>query len=171
MRLSVVQSSTVRRCTGRLIFAYIGTVVEIEREGLEMAELHGWQTDPFGVHEQRYFSQGKPTKLVRDQGRESYDPPPGDESVARPSTLKLDPGSVGTQSQDRDAPPVASGPQSVNPPPTPPPGVGWWLASDGNWYPPEDAQPSSAPQPPPPPGPPAGEDRWLASDANSATKL
>ena len=29
------------------------------------------------VHEDRYFSQGFPTKLVRDRGVESYDPPPG----------------------------------------------------------------------------------------------
>jgi hypothetical protein len=30
------------------------------------------------------------------------------------------------------------------------PGEGWWLASDGNWYPPE-----SRPAPPPPPAPPS----------------
>jgi len=36
---------------------------------------------------------------------------------------------------------------------TTPPGPGWWLASDGNWYPPEQA-PGAAP-PPPPPAPPA----------------
>ena len=41
-----------------------------------MADLHGWQSDPFEIHEQRYFSQGKPTKLVRDDGVESYDLPP-----------------------------------------------------------------------------------------------
>jgi hypothetical protein len=37
----------------------------------------GWYRDPYGVHEDRYFSQGFPTKLVRDGGVESYDPPPG----------------------------------------------------------------------------------------------
>jgi hypothetical protein len=36
----------------------------------------GWYRDPYGVHEDRYFSQGLPTKLVRDGGRESYDLPP-----------------------------------------------------------------------------------------------
>ena len=37
-----------------------------------------------------------------------------------------------------------------------PPGPGWWLASDGNWYPPQDA-PAAAPPPgpTPPPGPAA----------------
>ena len=36
----------------------------------------GWYQDPFGVHEHRWMSQGRPTKLVRDDGTESYDPPP-----------------------------------------------------------------------------------------------
>ena len=36
----------------------------------------GWYRDPYGVHEDRYFSDGKPTRLVRDSGAECYDPPP-----------------------------------------------------------------------------------------------
>jgi hypothetical protein len=36
----------------------------------------GWYQDPYAIHEYRYFSAGLPTKLVRDSGRESYDPPP-----------------------------------------------------------------------------------------------
>ena len=36
----------------------------------------GWYRDPYGVHEDRYFSDGKPTKLVRDDSTECYDPPP-----------------------------------------------------------------------------------------------
>jgi hypothetical protein len=37
----------------------------------------GWHPDPFGLHDERYVSaDGVPTKLVRDAGRESYDPPP-----------------------------------------------------------------------------------------------
>jgi len=36
----------------------------------------GWYRDPYRLHEDRYFSQGMPTKLVRDGQRESYDPPP-----------------------------------------------------------------------------------------------
>jgi hypothetical protein len=46
--------------------------------------LQGWHPDPFGVHEDRYFSAaGEPTKLVRDRGLESYDePPPGADEVA-----------------------------------------------------------------------------------------
>ena len=36
----------------------------------------GWYRDPYGLHEDRYFSQGLPTKLVRDGEREAYDLPP-----------------------------------------------------------------------------------------------
>ena len=36
----------------------------------------GWYRDPYGVHQDRYFSAGTATKLVRDGGREAYDPPP-----------------------------------------------------------------------------------------------
>jgi hypothetical protein len=36
----------------------------------------GWYRDPYLVHEDRYFSAGEPTKLVRDGGIEDYDPPP-----------------------------------------------------------------------------------------------
>jgi hypothetical protein len=36
----------------------------------------GWYRDPYGVHEDRYFSAGQPTKLVRDGRVEAYDPPP-----------------------------------------------------------------------------------------------
>jgi hypothetical protein len=36
----------------------------------------GWYRDPYGLHEDRYFSQGLPTKLVRDGEHESYEPPP-----------------------------------------------------------------------------------------------
>ena len=37
----------------------------------------GWHPDPYRIHQERYFSgDGVPTKLVRDGGQESYDPPP-----------------------------------------------------------------------------------------------
>jgi hypothetical protein len=36
----------------------------------------GWYRDPYLVHEDRYFSDGQPTKLVRDGDTEAYDPPP-----------------------------------------------------------------------------------------------
>jgi hypothetical protein len=39
-------------------------------------ELQGWYEDPFRLHQARYFSAGRPTKLVRDGNVESYDEPP-----------------------------------------------------------------------------------------------
>lgn len=36
----------------------------------------GWYEDPYGLHEDRWYSEGEPTKLVRDAGNESYDPVP-----------------------------------------------------------------------------------------------
>jgi hypothetical protein len=36
----------------------------------------GWYTDPFGRHAARWFSDGRPTALVRDDGVDSNDPPP-----------------------------------------------------------------------------------------------
>jgi len=47
-----------------------------------VADVHetaeGWFRDPFGVHEDRWISGGRPTKLVRDGGVEGSDePPPG----------------------------------------------------------------------------------------------
>jgi hypothetical protein len=39
-------------------------------------EAQGWFDDPFRLHEARYFSAGRPTKLVRDGTAESYDEPP-----------------------------------------------------------------------------------------------
>jgi len=46
--------------------AYLGSVNQ---------EAQGWYRDPYGLHEDRYFSAGVPTKLVRDAGSESYDEP------------------------------------------------------------------------------------------------
>ena len=39
----------------------------------------GWYRDPFGEHEDRWFSAGTPTRLVRDAGVESHDEPPSSE--------------------------------------------------------------------------------------------
>lgn len=46
--------------------------------------LQGWSDDPFQLHEARYFSGGRPTKLVRDEGLESYDEPPA-AAIAMPA--------------------------------------------------------------------------------------
>jgi hypothetical protein len=43
-------------------------------EGVVKAE--GWYRDPYLVHQDRWFSAGQPTELVRDDGTEGNDPPP-----------------------------------------------------------------------------------------------
>jgi len=45
-------------------------------DAVDYRNRQGWYADPFGAHESRYFSAGKPTKLVRDGHIESYDEPP-----------------------------------------------------------------------------------------------
>jgi hypothetical protein len=39
-------------------------------------EAQGWYLDPYERHEQRWFSAGNPTALVRDSGVEGHDAPP-----------------------------------------------------------------------------------------------
>jgi len=36
----------------------------------------GWYRDPYGMHGDRWFSDGRPTRLVRDMDVESFDDPP-----------------------------------------------------------------------------------------------
>ena len=43
---------------------------------LTAVEAEGWYRDPFAVHTDRWFSDGRPTALVRDGDREGHDPPP-----------------------------------------------------------------------------------------------
>ena len=38
----------------------------------------GWYLDPFQMHVERWFTEGRPTSLVRDGREESQDPPPFD---------------------------------------------------------------------------------------------
>src|SRR5262250_1303448 len=55
-------------------------------------ELQGWHADPFLLHEARYFSAGRPTKLVRDGRAESFDEPPsGTWAPEAPTAVALAP--------------------------------------------------------------------------------
>jgi hypothetical protein len=51
-------------------------------------EEEGWFTDPFGRHEARWLSFGKPTKLVRDGEVEGYDEPPDEEPTNHPERIE-----------------------------------------------------------------------------------
>jgi hypothetical protein len=66
----------------------------------------GWYQDPYAIHELRYFSAGLPTKLVRDGGRESYDPPPAD--PVPDGELVPAGGSTDEAADDREAEPALS---------------------------------------------------------------
>jgi len=72
-----------------------------------------WQPDPYGAHEFRFFSaDGKPTLLVMDGGKTSYDRPPTTEpppAPEPPSTPELEP------------PPTTEPPSSLEPEPPPVP--------------------------------------------------
>ena len=46
------------------------------REAASLMSAQGWYKDPFGAHEARWISGGKPTRLVRDGAVESHDDPP-----------------------------------------------------------------------------------------------
>lgn len=56
----------------------------------------GWYTDPWELHQARWMSAGKPTKLVRDEGVESYDELPSappthiPERIAEPVSTRAD---------------------------------------------------------------------------------
>jgi hypothetical protein len=41
-----------------------------------MTRAEGWYKDPYGLHDERWFSNGVPTRIVSDDGVESEDPPP-----------------------------------------------------------------------------------------------
>ena len=50
----------------------------VGRRCSESMQLQGWHRDPFGNHDERWFSEGQLTNIVRDHGIESYDEPPQD---------------------------------------------------------------------------------------------
>ena len=51
----------------------------------------GWYSDPYRVHEQRWFSDGTPTILVRDQGTTTKDPPPDGPYLEQPRLIESTP--------------------------------------------------------------------------------
>jgi hypothetical protein len=63
----------------------------------------GWYKDPYLVHQDRWFSDGTPTALVRDAGVEGEDPPP---SPDLPSGPLVTCDSQGTSSGSDDGPAV-----------------------------------------------------------------
>ena len=54
----------------------------------------GWYTDPYGRHEARWMSMGRPTKLVRDGDVESYEDPPDAPPTQQPERIEPPEGSI-----------------------------------------------------------------------------
>ena len=48
----------------------------------------GWYTDPYELHDHRWFSDGSPTSLVRDGGKTSKDPAPDRPYVSEPRLVE-----------------------------------------------------------------------------------
>jgi hypothetical protein len=51
---------------------------------LAAVKAQGWYADPYERHQDRYYSDGRPTALVRDGAVEAQDPPPADRPPLQP---------------------------------------------------------------------------------------
>ena len=90
-----------------------------------MGVQHGWQPDPFDLHELRYYSKGEPTHLVKDGGVESYDDPPATPSTTEPNSSAAARAHHIPSASIQGAPRVEPSVQVAAPPPTRPP-AGWF---------------------------------------------
>jgi len=70
-----------------------------------MAE-EGWYSDPYLVHDQRWFSDGTPTILVRDQGTTSKDPPHDGPYLEQPRLIESAPDHLRRPDGDGSVDPV-----------------------------------------------------------------
>lgn len=69
-------------------------------------DIEGWYRDPYGLHEDRWMSAGRPTRLVRDGQVESDDAPPEGpftRPIVRSSPHGADPGAADLRRADDDA--------------------------------------------------------------------
>ena len=98
----------------------------------------GWQPDPFGTHEERFYRHGEPTPLVRDGGVGSYDdaPPPAP-SAPPPSPHGSQATSVGSRAASMpDTAVTAASTGTASPPATSaaptatPDQAGWYQLPD-----------------------------------------
>lgn len=71
----------------------------------------GWYSDPWDRHEARWFSDGRPTPLVRDGHVESHDDPPADDPRHAPIEIEPEANFDGTDLRRADE--AESGEQSV----------------------------------------------------------
>jgi len=78
-----------------------------------MKGAEGWYTDPFGRHEARWMSNGRPTELVRDDGVESHDDPPDEPPSGTPVPIDDDPANADDLRRADDADQEAYDPQQA----------------------------------------------------------
>jgi hypothetical protein len=69
----------------------------------------GWYTDPYARHEARWFSDGAPTKLVRDGEVESYDAPPDEEPSQKAERIEPEVAATGGSDLIRAGDPQSGG--------------------------------------------------------------
>ena len=72
----------------------------------------GWYRDPYGLHTDRWYSDGRATKLVRDGTAESYDDPPPRDPPAPPEPI---PDKPGDSRDTKRADAASSGDQAYDP--------------------------------------------------------
>ena len=65
-----------------MLAASLGPMASDAADEVDGSE-EGWYRDPYGIHEQRWVSQGHATSLVSDRGVERQDEPP-DRTPSRP---------------------------------------------------------------------------------------
>jgi len=72
--------------------------------GKDPVKEQGWYVDPYRLHEARWFSEGTPTALVRDEGVTSQDPPPNTPYLVQPEAIQQadDNGSSDGSDESRD---------------------------------------------------------------------
>ena len=117
----------------------------------------GWHPDPTGRFEHRYWDGTAWTDNVSVAGQMHHDPvvtPPEPAAAVPPEPVPVPPEPEPAAPPDLepvpgtlDDVPPPPGSQTVPPVTTEPPGPGWWLASDGNWYPPDPDPTSVLPLP------------------------
>ncbi len=74
-----------------------------------MDDTTNWKPDPFGTHELRFFSaDGRPTLLVMDGGKRSYDKPPADQGEHPATTDQSNSDLSMPESQITNPPPAPS---------------------------------------------------------------
>ena len=85
---------------------------------------NSWKPDPFGLHELRFFSaDGRPTPLVMDAGKRSFDRPPATDhgsSPAEPPVVEPHVAAPPVAAPPVVAPPVAAPPVAAPPVAAPP---------------------------------------------------